>query len=132
MTSTTTYALTTTTSLSYDDAVALMRTSLADEGFGVLTEIDVQATLRAKIGVEREPYIILGACNPTLAHQALGMEPELGTLLPCNVIVYRQDDTTYISAIDAERMLSLVDNDKVQPIAVEVRDRLQRVIDTAN
>lgn len=128
MTTTATYTLSTITSLGFDDAVALVRSALAEEGFGVLTEIDVKATLLAKIGVEREPYLILGACNPTLAHQALSFEPELGALLPCNVVIYADDGMTRVSAIDAERMLSLVENDQVAPIAKEVRTRLQRVV----
>src|ERR687887_1461719 len=104
------YTLTSTMSLPFAEAVERVRTELKNEGFGVLCEIDVQATLREKLGVEREPYLILGACNPPLAHQALDVEPELGTLLPCNVIVYRENTLTHISAIDAERMLSLVGN----------------------
>ena len=128
MSSTTSYTLATTTSLSYDDAVALVRELLPPEGFGVLTEIDVQATLKQKIDVEREPYVILGACNPHLANQALQHEPELGSLLPCNVIVYVQDGITHVSAVDAERMLSIVGREELQPIAEDVRERLARVI----
>jgi uncharacterized protein (DUF302 family) len=101
------------------------------EGFGVLCEIDVQATLREKLGVEQEPYTILGACNPPLAHQALSVEPELGTLLPCNVVVYERDGETHISAIDANRMLSVVGNGALAPIAVQVRDKLAAVVDRA-
>src|SRR6266487_3063631 len=101
---TTSYTLSATTPLPFANAVERVRAELKTEGFGVLCEIDVQATLREKLGVEREPYLILGACNPPLAHQALGAEPELGTLLPCNVVVYRHEGETHISAIDAERM----------------------------
>lgn len=123
------YTLSTTTSLGYDEAVALVRELLAPEGFGVLTEIDVQATLKTKIDVDRSPYIILGACNPNLAHQALQHEPELGSLLPCNVIVYVNDaGETIVSAIDAAKMLSIVGRDGVEPIAAEVRERLARII----
>jgi uncharacterized protein (DUF302 family) len=124
------YTLTTRTSLSYDDAVAKVRELLPDEGFGVLTEIDVKATLKKKIDVDRSPYIILGACNPTLAHQALEVEPELGSLLPCNVIVYTDEPTgeTIVSAIDAARMLSITGRDELGPIADQVREKLGRVI----
>ena len=125
------YTLTATTSRSFDETVKRVRDELAEEGFGVLSEIDVQATLHEKLGVDREPYVILGACNPPLAHQALAAEPELGTLLPCNVVVYRRDGTTHIAAIDAQRMLSLVDNDALAPIAAQVRDKLVRVIEHA-
>ena len=125
---TTGYTLSTTTELAFVDAVERVRAELQEEGFGVLCEIDVQATLRAKLGAETEPYLILGACNPPLAHQALSAEPDLGTLLPCNVVVYRRDDRTHISAIDAERMLSLVGNGELQPIAMQVRDKLALVV----
>ena len=127
----TSYTLSTTSELDHTDAVRRVRDELKAEGFGVLCEIDVQATLKEKLGVEGEPYVILGACNPPLAHQALEAEPELGALLPCNVVVYRRDDTTHIAAIDADRMLSLVGNDQLAPIAAQVRDKLARVVDHA-
>ncbi len=123
------YTLSATTGQSFDEAVARVREELAVEGFGVLTEIDVQATLRAKLGAEMEPYLILGACNPPLAHQALGADPELGALLPCNVVVYVRDGETHVSAIDAERMLSIVGNDALLPIAEQVRTKLARVVE---
>ena len=125
------YTLSTTTSLSFDQAVARVRDELAAEGFGILCEIDVRATLEQKLGVDREPYVILGACNPPLAHAALEAEPELGTLLPCNVVIYEQQGETHIAAIDAERMLSIVGNDDLAPIAGEVRRRLSAVVDRA-
>ena len=124
-----TYTLSISTELGFERAVERVREELKQEGFGVLAEIDVQATLREKLGVEQEPYLILGACNPALAHRALTAEPELGTLLPCNVVVYRRDGETHISAIDAERMLSVVGNDDLSPIAGEVRARLARVVE---
>lgn len=127
----TAYTLSTTTTLAFDDAVRRVREELATEGFGVLSEIDVRATLAQKLGVQREPYLILGACNPSLAHAALEAEPELGTLLPCNVIVYELAGTTHISAIDAERMLSIVDNPDLTPTAAEVRRRMSAVVDRA-
>lgn len=125
------YTLSTPTPLSIDDAVSRVRDELAAEGFGVLCEIDVTATLKQKLGVEREPYVILGACNPRLAHSALQAEPELGTLLPCNVAVYRRHGETHIAAVDAERMLSIVDNDELAATATEVRSRLSAVVDRA-
>jgi uncharacterized protein (DUF302 family) len=125
------YTLSTSTSLSFDEAVSRVREELAAEGFGVLCEIDVQATLKQKLGVEREPYLILGACNPPLAHAALEAEPELGTLLPCNVVVYQQHGETHIAAVDAEQMLSIVGNNDLATTASEVRRRLSAVVERA-
>ncbi|HEY6960947.1 MAG TPA: DUF302 domain-containing protein [Gaiellaceae bacterium] len=125
------YALSTTTTTGFGDAVERVRAALKHEGFGVLCEIDVQATLREKLGVEQEPYVILGACNPPLAHQALSAEPELGVLLPCNVVVYARNGETHIAAIDAERMLSIVGNDELAPVAAQVRDKLAAVVERA-
>ena len=128
---TTSYTLSTTTERPFADAVERVRAELKTEGFGVLCEIDVQATLKEKLDVDGEPYVILGACNPPLAHQALAAEPDLGTLLPCNVVVYERDGATHISAIDAARMFSLVDNDALAPVAAEVRTRLAAVVERA-
>ena len=128
---TTDYALTATTDNSFDDAVERVRTELQAEGFGVLCEIDVQATLKAKLGVGGDPYLILGACNPALAHRALEAEPDLGVLLPCNVVVYERDGRTTVSAVDAERILSIVGNDELSPVAAEVRRRLASVVERA-
>lgn len=125
------YTLSTTTDHGFADAVDRVREELKTEGFGILCEIDVRATLQEKLGVEREPYLILGACNPPLAHRALSAEPELGTLLPCNVVVYESDSAMHISAIDAERMLSLVENEELAPIAAEVRAKLAAVVERA-
>ena len=111
--------------------MARVREELAREGFGVLCEIDVQATLKLKLGVDREPYLILGACNPPLAHRALEAEPELGVLLPCNVVVYQQQGQTHIAAVDAEQMLAIVGNDELADTAGEVRRRLSAVVDRA-
>jgi uncharacterized protein (DUF302 family) len=126
------YTLTATTTAPFADAVERVRAELKEEGFGVLCEIDVQATLREKLGAEEEPYLILGACNPPLAHQSLSLEPELGTLLPCNVVVYERDGTTHISAVDAERMLSIVGNDELISIAAAVREKLSAVVERAS
>ncbi len=126
------YTLTTTTELAFADAVARVREELAQEGFGILCEIDVQAALKQKLGVDREPYLILGACNPPLAHQALEAEPELGVLLPCNVIVYEQHGQTHIAAVNAEQMLAIVANDQLAATATEVRERLATVVQRAS
>jgi len=122
------YTLTTATELPFADAVERVRDELKQEGFGVLCEIDVQATLREKLGVEEQPYTILGACNPPLAHRALSAEPELGTLLPCNLAVYRREGRTHVSAIDPERMLSIVGNDELMPVAADARAKLAAVV----
>ena len=127
----TSYTLSATTALPFDEAVERVRTELKAEGFGVPAEINVQALLREKIGADREPYLILGACIPQLAHQALDVEPDLGTLLPCNVAVYQADGRTHISAIDPERMLSIVENDRLRPVAAQVRERLITVVTRA-
>ena len=128
---TTGYTLSATTPLPFQQAVERVREELKADGFGVLCEIDVQATLKEKLGVDGEPYLILGACNPPLAHQALQAEPELGALLPCNVVVYERDGSTHVSAIDAERMLSIVGNDQLSEIAADVKRRLAGVVERA-
>ncbi len=112
----------------FDQVVSRVKDALKAEGFGVLTEIDVQATLREKIGVERGRYVILGACSPRHAHRALGAEPELGLFLPCNVVVYETDDGTRVSAIDAQAMLGMIGNPALDEIAAEVKERLARVV----
>ena len=128
----TSYTLsTTTTELGFTEAADRVREELKSEGFGVLCEIDVQATLHEKLGVEGEPCLILGACNPPLAHQALQAEPDLGVLLPCNVVVYTREGQTHISAVDAERMLSIVGNDQLAPVAADVHSKLARVVERA-
>jgi uncharacterized protein (DUF302 family) len=124
----TSYTLSEKTTLPFDEAIERVREELKTEGFGVLCEIDVQATLNEKLGINGEPYTILGACNPPLAHQALEAEPELGVLLPCNVVVYQRDGATHIAAIDAERMLSIVGNGQLAPIAADVKRRLGEVV----
>ena len=128
---TTRYGIGVTVKLPYDEAVARTRDELAKEGFGVLTEIDVRATLRKKLDVEFRPYIILGACNPPLAHKALSAERDIGLLLPCNVIVYESDQpgTSVVAAMDPVEALALTGNDDVRPLAEEVRGRLERVLE---
>lgn len=125
------YTLKTVTRHSFADAVERVRTELSKEGFGVLCDIDVRATLKAKLDVDREPYVILGACNPRYAHEALEAEADLGVLLPCNVVVYEHDGATTIAAIDPERMLSIVDNNALLPIAEQIRTRLAAVVERA-
>ena len=114
--------------LSYAEAVEKTKEALKAEGFGVLCEIDVQATLKSKIGEDTEPYVILGACNPKLAHQALSAEPDLGLLLPCNVVVYQREGAVWVKAIEPHKMLSVVGNPGVDAIAGQVREKLERVL----
>lgn len=114
----------------YEEAVPKIMEELKKEGFGVITEIDVKETLKKKLGVEFKKYKILGACNPSLAYQALSEETELGLFLPCNVIVYENEKgKTVVSAINAMVALSRIDNPKLEPIAREVSVRLQKVIE---
>ena len=116
---------------SVDQVTNEVREALAAEGFGVLTEIDVQATLKKKLGIDRPPYVILGACNPSLAHRALEVEPPLGVFLPCNLTVFEgEDGATWVQAIKPGVMFGLVENKAVEPIAAEVGQRLERVLNT--
>jgi len=112
-------------------AEAAVSTALAEVGFGILTRIDVAATLKKKIDVERAPYVILGACNPNLANKALNLETELGLLLPCNVIIYRNDeDQTVVAIIDPEAMVSMIDNPALGCLIAEARPLLQSVLNS--
>jgi len=128
---TTSYGISVEVDLSYDRAVDRTREELTKEGFGVLTEIDVRATLKKKLDVDFRPYVILGACNPPIAHQALTAERDLGLLLPCNVIVYQADEptTSVVAAIDPVEQLKLAGNEAIEPFAKEVRRRLERVLE---
>lgn len=113
-----------------EEVEARVRDELEEEGFGVLTEIDVKATLKKKLDVDFRPYKILGACNPPAAHRALQAEDKIGTMLPCNVIVQETDDgRTEVAAVDPVASMQAVDNDALRPIAEEIRDRLRTVID---
>jgi len=123
------YAFRTRLNLPYEQAVEKVTAALKDEGFGVLTEIDVKATLKKKLNVNFRRYVILGACNPPLAHQALTVEMEIGLLLPCNVIVYEEDGGSMVSIVDPISMLGVVENPELNPVADEARSRLQRVIE---
>jgi uncharacterized protein (DUF302 family) len=118
--------------LPYEAAVEKVIAALKEEGFGVLTEIDVQATLKKKLDVDFRKYVILGACNPPLAHRALQTEMEIGLLLPCNVIVYEEDGGSVISIIDPLSMLDFVEGTELTPVADEARAKLQRVIEAVS
>jgi len=114
----------------YEAAKARVIEALKAEGFGVLTEIDVKATMKAKLDVDVPPHTILGACNPKLAHAAIEVEPDLGVLLPCNVVVYATDEGTRVTAVNAGAMLGMVGNERLAPIAEEVQARLSRVLES--
>ncbi len=115
---------------SFDEVIEKTIEALKTEGFGVLTTIDVKATLKKKIDVDRRPYTILGACNPVLANQAIEAEPDIGLLLPCNVLVREEDDgSSSVLFMDPNAVLGLVNRDDVVPLASEVRAKLQKVAD---
>ncbi len=114
--------------LPFDEAAQRVKDALKAEGFGVLTEIDVRQTMREKLGVEMEPYLILGACNPPLAHRALELEPDIGLLLPCNVVVCAEGATSRVVIADPQAMLGIVGNEQIVPVAEEAKQRLQRVV----
>jgi uncharacterized protein (DUF302 family) len=122
------YAFGKKVNMGFDQAVAAVTQALAKEGFGVLTEIDVQATLKKKLGIERPPYKILGACNPQFAARALEAEPQIGALLPCNVVVREDAGKTVVEFMDPDAVLKLVDRPEIGTIAAEVRSRLHRVM----
>ncbi|MBN2075733.1 MAG: DUF302 domain-containing protein [Dehalococcoidales bacterium] len=115
---------------SYVETVTKTKEELQKEGFGILTEIDVKATLKKKLDVDFDNYVILGACNPPFAYQALQAEKDIGLLLPCNVIVYEADGKTYVSAIVPTVAMNMVENPGLENIAVEVEKKLKKVIDS--
>ena len=121
------YALQVRLDLPYDQAIDKVAAALKEEGFGILTEIDVKATLKKKLDADFRKYVILGACNPPLAHRALSAELEIGLLLPCNVIVYEEDDGSVVSIVDPISMLGVVESPELEPVASEARARLERV-----
>lgn len=130
MTSATTakYVFGKTVGLGFDEAISRVTEALSKEGFGVLTEIDVAATLKKKLGLDMPPYRILGACNPQFAHQAIEFEPQIGALLPCNVVVRVDQGKTRIDIMDPQAVLQLVERPEIEGIATEVRKRLERVL----
>lgn len=115
--------------MSYETAVERTTAALKEEGFGVLTEIDVKATLKEKLDADFRKYVILGACNPSLAHRALSTDLEIGLLLPCNVIVYEEDGGSVVSIVDPLLMMDVMENPDLDPVAQEARARLQRVVE---
>lgn len=126
---TTDIGIRTTLNLPYEQAVQKTTDALKAEGFGVLSQIDMQATLKQKLNVDFRRYVILGACNPPLAHRALSANPDVGLLLPCNVIVYEEGDRSVVTAVDPVEMLGVLKGDAVvHEVAVEARTKLQSVI----
>jgi uncharacterized protein (DUF302 family) len=117
-----------TVGLGFDEAIKRVTEELAKEGFGVLTEIDVKATLKKKLDIDVAPYRILGACNPQFAHKAMELEPQIGALLPCNVVVREEGGKTRVDIMDPRAVLQLVGRPEIAEIAGEVRKRLERVL----
>lgn len=125
------YHMSRTVSGGFDEVVERAREELSKEGFGVLTEIDVKATLKKKMDLDFRPYLILGACNPSLAHQVLSREDKVGVLLPCNVVVQEQEGGTIeVSAMDPAAAMSLIDDPEIGKIANIVRDKLKKAVDS--
>ncbi|MCH7723906.1 MAG: DUF302 domain-containing protein [Bacteroidetes bacterium] len=124
------YGFSKTVDLSFEDTINKVTEELKKEGFGILTTIDIKETLKNKIDVDFKKYTILGACNPTLAHKALQAEEEIGLLLPCNVIVYEKEGKSAVSVFDPSLMSKVVENEKLDSIAEEVKEKLERVFDS--
>jgi uncharacterized protein (DUF302 family) len=124
------YARTITVDMPYQEAVPRVKEAFKAQGFGTLTEIDVQATLREKLDLEMEPYTILGTCNPGLAHRALEIDREIGLLLPCNVVVRAHDGGVLVQALDPQVMVSVPERDELQPIAEEADTRIRAALNS--
>jgi uncharacterized protein (DUF302 family) len=124
------YGYSRTIDVSFEEAVERTKAALKEQGFGVLAEIDIQAAMKEKLGLDLPPHLILGACNPQLAHRALEAEPEISLLLPCNVVVRERAGRVEVSAIDAERMMSFVGNPALEPVAREANERLRKAVDS--
>ncbi|HEU4514760.1 MAG TPA: DUF302 domain-containing protein [Nocardioidaceae bacterium] len=122
------YAISTTVDKPYAETVEAVKAALGDQGFGVLTEIDMQATLKKKLDVDVAPQVILGACRPPLAYQSLQAEPSIGLLLPCNVVVRETAGGTVVEAVDPQTMVQMTDNDDLQPVADEAKQRLEKAL----
>jgi uncharacterized protein (DUF302 family) len=129
-TTTTGYAIRRSVDAPFQEVVRRVTEALAGEGFGVLSTIDVQATLKAKLDLDVEPYTILGACNPALASRGLAAEPDLGVLLPCNVVVRREGGVTRVAAMEPMAALALAANPALEPLAREARERIQRAVES--
>lgn len=127
---TTAYGIRTVVNLPYEQALARIRASLAENGFGVLTEIDMKAKMKEKLGVEMRRYMILGACNPPLAHKAVEIETDIGLLLPCNVIVYEEGaGQSVVAALDPGSMVSMTGNPQLEQVATEARAKIVKAIE---
>lgn len=125
------YTMSTTLARPYAESVEAVRAALTEQGFGVLTEIDLKATLKAKIDAEIAPYVILGACRPPLAYKAVQADPSVGALLPCNVVVRAQDDaTTLVEALDPDVMMSVADTPELKEVAADARQRLSAALES--
>jgi uncharacterized protein (DUF302 family) len=126
------YSIKTKSTNSFEKTIELVKQELSKQGFGILTEIDIKSTLKNKINVNFNKYIIFGACNPNLAHKALLSEQEIGLLLPCNVIVYELNEEIFVSAIDPESMMGFINNPTIDEISKQVKEKLQIVINNIN
>ena len=124
------YAFNTVLDISYEDAISKVKNALKEEGFGVLTEIDVKETLKKKLGIEFRKYVIMGACNPPYAHRSLEADMDVGLLLPCNVIVYETNDRkAYVAAINPVSALEVIQSQELKSIAEEVSEKLKKVVE---